>query len=279
MKRRDMVHFLAWLAFIYLLMLGFLYVMQTRMMFFPDPARPNLARNNLGDMRVVTVKTGDGLTLEGWYRPPTDPTKPVILFFHGNAGSMNGRGYKARPFLDAGYGFLFGEYRGFGGNPGAPSEPGLVADSDAWLNFLTRTEAVPPERIVLFGESLGTGIAIRLAARHSDIAALILESPYTSMAALARRTYPIFPVSLLMRNRFDSMEWVGGVRAPTLILHGTNDAVVPYAMGQAVYDALQAPKAFAKYPGGSHIDLFHRGGAQDIMLFLKTRAAPRQKEE
>lgn len=263
-----MTIFLLWPVGLYFLWLGALYLAQDRMVYVPDRVAGTPAGSGLGDMRVIEAQTSDGLTLHGWFRPPSDPGRPTIVFFHGNAGSMRFRGYKARPFLDAGYGFLFAEYRGYGGNPGRPGEENLYRDGRAYMDFL-RSEGIAPVQTVLFGESLGTGVAVRMASEFPQAAALILETPYTSLVDIGVQAYPYLPVRLLMRNRFDSMSLISKITMPTLVLHGDADRIVPYRQGRSLFEASAASeKQFETFPGGSHIDLFERGGSDRIMRFL-----------
>lgn len=267
MKPKDMLTILLCLAAMYAALVLAAFLNQRNMMYFPDRARTLPGQSGVGDMQVVSAVTQDGLQLEGWYKPPADPQKPVIVFFHGNAGGLYGRGFKARPFLDSGYGFLFGEYRGFSGNPGKPTQNGLFADARAWTKWLA-DNGMPIERTVFFGESLGTGIAVRMAAEFPDAAALVLEAPYTSMADVAGFHYGYLPAKYLTLDRYDSLSVIGGVKPPLLVLHGEMDSVVPFSMGKTLYEAANPPKEFAAYERTGHVGIFDRGGAERIMDFL-----------
>lgn len=257
-------------AALYLSACGALHGMQRSFLFHPDAARPVLAvAGHVAGLREVELATEDGLHLLAWYLPPWDG-RPVILMFHGNAGSLSHRPARFAHFAHQGFGLLFPEYRGFGGNPGSPSEQGFTADARAALTFL-QGQGVGPDRVVLFGESLGTGVAVRLAAEQPEgqpVAALILEHPYTGIAPLARRQFPFVPVDLLLRDRFDSLSRIGRVRAPVLVLQGGQDRLVPPAMGQVLFAAALEPKTFWAAPSAGHEDLMRFGAGDVVAEFL-----------
>lgn len=194
---------------------------------------------------------------------------PTIVIFHGNAGHLGHRGFKARVFLDRGYGVLLAAYRGYGGNPGRPGEQGLYADGAAALDYLRDTAGLPPGKIVLYGESLGTGVAVELAARGDlDFAAVILEAPYTSMADLGAHHYPYLPARLLMRDRFDSASKFGRVTAPVLMFCGSRDRVVPPDFGARLYAVAPQGKRLELLEDAGHNDLWEHGAARLVLDFL-----------
>ena len=177
-----------------------LFLFQRQLLYRPSPARPALADLAILGVREIALTTKDGLTLFSWYLPPR-PRRPVITYFHGNGGHVGYRAERLRRFAREGYGVLLAEYRGYAGNPGVPCQNGLFADGDAALDFLTDA-GIEPSEIVLWGESLGSGVAVYLAA-HREVAGLILEAPFTSVAAAAQRHYPFVPAALLIRDRFE----------------------------------------------------------------------------
>ncbi|MCH9003231.1 MAG: alpha/beta hydrolase [Planctomycetes bacterium] len=140
-------------------------------------------------------------------------------------------------------------YRGYGRSTGTPGEDGLYADAEAAWRYLTETRGERPDRIVLFGRSLGGAVAIELARRHNP-AALVVESTFTSLVDVGRHHYPLLPVSLIATHRFDSLSKIAGIACPKLFLHGTDDALIPIDLGRALYDAAQSPKRFLETPGG-----------------------------
>jgi hypothetical protein len=172
----------------------------------------------------VTYTTYDGLTLKAAYRAAEDG-KPTIVFFHGNADNWSGAATATQAMVDAGFGALLAEYRGYSGNPGKPSEQGLYRDGRAAIAWITG-QGVGKDKLVLVGNSLGSGVAVELAVEASPLA-IILISPYSSMTALVREKVPWVPVSLLIQDRFDSQAKLAAITSPILILHGSRDELIP----------------------------------------------------
>jgi uncharacterized protein len=247
---------------------GGLFGFQRRLLYRPRRVRPMLNDLALLGVREIELVTADGLALNSWYLPPQD-RRPVIAYFHGNGGNIGYRGERLRRFAQQGYGVLLAEYRGYGGNSGVPCEQGLFTDGWAALDFLARS-GIGSERIVLWGESLGSGVAVYLAATRR-IAALVLEAPFTSVTACAKRRYPFLPVALLLRDRFDSMSRIAGVTAPLLVLHGERDRVVPARHGRALVAAATAPKEGWFCPHANHVDLAEFGGLDAAIDFIERR--------
>ncbi len=232
---------------------GALWAFQDSLIYFPSTARPAPPEAyGLRGVEEVTVRTADGLGLLAWHAPPAQPGAPVILYLHGNGGNLAHRAARLREVQARGWGALVLQWRGYGGNPGRPGEAGLLADAEAALGVL-RAEGVPPGRTVLWGESLGTGVAVRLAAERPEAAAaLVLESPYTSLLELARLHYPFLPSGLLLRDRYDSLSRIGAVRVPMLIVQGGRDTLVPPSMGRALAEAARAPVQLREQPEAGH---------------------------
>jgi hypothetical protein len=252
----------------YGVLVGGLYVFQRHLLYFPDVRRPEFLDLAVLGVREITLKTGDGLSLLSWYLPPRD-RHPVIAYFHGNGGHIGYRAERLRWFARNGYGVLMAEYRGYGGNPGTPSESGLVADGAAALDFLDG-EGIAPNRFVIYGESLGSGVAVLLAAQR-EVASLILEAPFTSVAEVAQYHYSFIPASALLRDRFDSRAKIGNVRAPILVLHGERDRVVPLRYGRALFDAAPDPKELWLSREAGHEDLVRHGALEAVLDFLRRR--------
>lgn len=179
------------------------------------------------------------------------PGHPVIVYFHGNGGNVSYRAARAQFFQAEGCGALMVEYRGYGGSTGEPSETNFMADARLMLDRLA-AHGYPARRLVLFGESLGSGIAVALAAER-PVAGLILDSPYTALVEVAAKRMPFLPVRLLMLDRFDSLSKIGKVRAPLLVIHGDADDGVPFEMGQKLYAAAPGPKSFVRLKGAGHV--------------------------
>ena len=249
-------------------LVGVLYVFQRNLLYFPMRDRPGLgALAELG-VREVEIETADGLSLLAWYSPPR-ANRQTVVYFHGNGGHIGYRADRVQGFVRDGYGLLMPEYRGYGGNPGTPTEEGLCIDGAAALDFLRR-EGIPPTRLVLYGELLGSGVAVALAVQH-HVAGLILEAPFTSVAEVAQYHYSFIPASSLVRDRFDSLSKIGQVKAPILILHGEQDRVVPLRFGRALFDAAPEPKEFWLSREAGHEDLYQFGAFRAVRRFLEER--------
>lgn len=246
--------------------MGALYVFQRQLLYFPVGGRPELGVLAEFGVREVEVRTVDGLLLLAWYSPPRAGW-PVVAYFHGNGGHIGYRAERLLAFARVGYGVLMVEYRGYGGNPGTPTESGLCADGAAALDFLAG-EGVSPNRLVLYGESLGSGVAVSLAAQR-EIAGLVLEAPFTSVAEVAQHHYSFVPASTLVRDRFDALAKIGNVRAPILVLHGERDRVVPIRFGRALFDAAPQPKEFWVSQEAGHENLMRFGALDPVLQFLE----------
>jgi fermentation-respiration switch protein FrsA (DUF1100 family) len=258
----------------YLALVGGMYVFQRNMLYVPSGATPSPVASGVPEMEVVKLTTSDGLELSSWYRPAED-NRPTIVYFHGNGGHIGYRGANVRPYLDTGFGLLLVSYRGYGGNPGSPNEEGLYLDGRAAMAFLAARE-VPPARTVLYGESLGTGVAVHIAAEQArashPVGALVLEAPLTSTADVGAHHYPWAPVRWLMKDRFESIAKIAEVGTPVFIFHGERDRVVPIRFGRALFDAAVEPKEGLWIPGGNHENLDASGA---VIEFLDRRIGDR----
>lgn len=258
-------------ALLYSVITVAVFLMQRDFMYFPDKSKPVPAQSVAPEMQIVSYKTFDGIDISSWYYPPKDKTFPVIVHFHGNAGNIGDRADRARMFIDKGYGVLLAEYRGYGGNLGSPDEPGLMFDGKAALDFLTST-GISSERIVIYGESLGTGVAVSLgmdmAFDGKQVRAMILESPFSSAVDVGRAHYPFFPVPILLKDRFESMPRISAIRAPLLIVHGEDDDVVPITLGKKLFSAALEPKKAVWLAGAGHNDLYDHGADKAVSEFL-----------
>jgi len=253
---------------IYLAALALLFFMQRRLLFVPNTERPDLAEAGLGpEMRPIEVATPDGLRLLAWYQPAAANPGALLLYLHGNAGHIGHRSDRVRPYLEAGFGVLLVEYRGFGGNPGRPSEAGFYCDARAALDLLAQ-QGVPAKRIVIYGESLGTGVAVQMAVER-ECGALVLEAPYTSVAAVAQSRYWMFPVRQLVIDRFDSLAKIRGIRCPVFVMHGERDQVIPIRYGRELFQAAPEPKEAKWFPDGNHTNFDEFGGPAAVLEFLR----------
>jgi fermentation-respiration switch protein FrsA (DUF1100 family) len=253
---RTVLFFVAIIGALYLALVVYLYVIQERILYHPNLIRPRLQEWGAADMAEVTLKTADGLELNAWYKPAREG-RPTILHFHGNAGHIGGRGRKLSPYREAGFGLLLVDYRGYGGNAGTPSEQGLYHDGRAALAFLTAS-GVPASRIVLYGESLGSGVATQMArelAEKEPVAALILEAPFSAAGDVGAYHYPYIPVRTLLRDRFASIEKIAQVKTPVMIVHGEDDRTIPVVLGRNLFAAAREPKQGQWIPQAGHVNL------------------------
>lgn len=242
------------------------FVAQRHFIYFPDGIRPEPDRAILPHIEPVTLETADGLSLLAWHQAPRRQGAPTLVYFHGNARHMGVRAEKLAPYLEAGFGGLLTSWRGFSGNPGRPSEQGLYDDGRAALRFLERA-GVPPARTILYGESLGTGVAVQLATEMRP-AAVVLEAPYTSIPDVAAWRVPIAPVKPLIIDRFDSLAKIASVRAPLLVVHGEHDTTIPVRFGRTLFEAANDPKQGVFIEGAGHLDLYDHGMAGIVVDFL-----------
>lgn len=258
---------------VYATMLGLLFVMQRDLMYPRNPARAAIAAADLPGVEETTLTTSDGETLVAWVAPPREG-KPVLLFFHGNAGNFGRPARQARfkALTADGTGLFAVNYRGYGGSTGNPTEAGIQLDARAAYD--AAVARFGEARLVGYGESLGTGVVLKLASEVA-LTAIILEAPYLSTAAVAQEVYPFVPIGLLMRDQFRSDRVIGQVRAPLLVLHGERDSVIPFAHGRALYDLANEPKRMVRFPGGDHEDLPVWGSLPAIRSFLADVAAGR----
>ncbi len=258
-------------AVAYLALIALLFLFQRSLLYHPSATVPAPGDSGVGDMRVVGLRTDDGLTLQAWYAPSRGDEGPVVVYFCGNAGHIGYRAFKVRRLLDAGFGALLVGYRGYGGNPGRPTEAGLYADGRAALRFLAG-KGVDAGHTVLYGESLGSGIAVRMAqeqAGSAAVAAVVLETPYTSISDVAAWHYPLMPARWLIRDRFDALAAIGAISAPLLVFHADDDSIIPIALARRLFDAAAQPKEARWFSAGGHGGLFEAGAGDLVIDFIR----------
>jgi fermentation-respiration switch protein FrsA (DUF1100 family) len=231
-----------------------LFVGQRKILFRCDAAEVDPATLGL-KAEILRLKTEDGETLLAWRVLPA-PGQLLILYFHGNAGGLDLRVERFRAIAKAGMGFLAIEYRGYASSTGSPSERGLKLDGEAAYTAAVAS-GVAPERIVALGESLGSGVAVALAARH-NLGALVLDSPYSSIVDVAASAYWFVPVRALLRDPFRNDLLIGTIHTPTLIVHGSKDVVVPIRFGEKLFGLANPPKDFWRVEGAAHLAMGER---------------------
>ncbi|HLO75314.1 MAG TPA: alpha/beta hydrolase [Magnetospirillum sp.] len=256
----------------YALLVGGLAIFQRDMIYHPGTSLPDPGQVGVPEMTPVPVRTSDGMVVTGWYAAPADPARPTVVYCHGNARTLAERAHKARLLLDAGYGVFLVGYRGYGGNPGRPSEQGLYADARAVVGWVMGRD-VPMDKVVLYGESLGTGVAVQLATELPDVRALVLEAPFTRLPDLAPAYVPPAIVPALMLDHYDSLAKIGGITAPLLIMHGEHDGIVPIAMGRRMLDAAHGNAEGLFLAEAGHNNLWEHGAGDAVLAFIERVSA------
>ena len=244
------------------------FLLQRRLMYFPDPTHFDPASIGLAGVEEIVLPTPGGQKVISWYAG-AKPGSPTILYFHGNAGGLESRSERIRKYTSRGLGIFMMTYRGFGGSTGSPSERANVADAKFAYDTLV-AKGVSPSSIVVYGESLGSGVATQVAA-GKKVAGLVLDAPYTSIADLAALHYPYLPARWLMTDRYETLRYIGKVQAPVLVMHGEADDIIPVEMGREVFAAANDPKEIATFPGAGHSDHYQFGSYDVIYRWLGER--------
>jgi fermentation-respiration switch protein FrsA (DUF1100 family) len=232
---------------------GLFWTAQRKLIYFPSQ-NVGIASEISSDAEEVVFTTDDGLTLSAWWVPATEsPNGSTIVVFHGNGGNRTDRAPLARALAGREYGVLLMDYRGYGGNPGSPSEAGLLLDAEAAVAYAMSRHDVDPDRLVYFGESLGAAVAIAVAQEHPP-AALVLRSPFTSLPDVASVHYPYLPTGLLLRDQYPNIDTITTLDIPVLVIAGSQDTIVPIAQSREVFNAAPGPKRFVTIEGADHND-------------------------
>ena len=241
------------LVFFYVLLLIIVFLFQGNLLYHPNTNNylQNQVEREPAEVEKVTITTKDKIDLIGWFYNRNLEEYKTILFFHGNAGSLENRTYKLNHFKNLNLNFLIIAWRGFSGNKGKPNEMGLYEDAKSAIKWL-KAKGVKEKNIILYGESLGTGVVVEVA-QNKNYAGVILESPFTSMVNMGKKYYPFFPVNLLLKDKFESYKKINNIFVPVLIMHGKVDKIVPYDMGKKMYELANEPKFFYSQEYGDHM--------------------------
>jgi len=268
-------HIFIMLAGAYLLLVALLFFFQGSLVYRPsrhlvatpaDHERPM-------DYEDISLQTFDGVKLHGWFVPAAAP-KGTVLMFHGNAGNISHRLETIAIFHNMGYNAMIIDYRGYGRSEGSPGEEGTYRDAEAAWGYLTRTRKIDPDKIVIFGRSLGAAVAAWLAVeKHS--AGLIIESAFTSVPDRGAELYKFLPVRFLARINYDTLGRIGKLRCPLLVIHSRDDEIIPYHHGEKLFEAAKEPKRFQEISGG-HNDGFITSGSvyKDALSQFLSEAIP-----
>lgn len=248
----SVAKFLLTLLAIYAVFVLLVFLGQRKLMYYPSTQRVQPAELGLSGIDEVTLELGNGHELHSWYAA-ADDGQPTLLLFHGNAGAVSDRAHRFVDFMPLGFGLFVLGYPGYGGSDGSPSEAAFTEAATAAYEFL-RSQGLNPADIVIYGESIGSGVAVKLAAQV-DASALVLEAPMASAVDVASRHYPYLPVGLLLQDSFLSSERIASIGMPLLIIHGTDDRIIPIESGELLFEAAVEPKTFTPISGAGHNDL------------------------
>ena len=252
---------------IYFVILFFLFFYQRNLLYHPN--ENNYSGDQLTvDIKEVKITTQDNIELLAWYHEKNLKDYKTILYFHGNAGSLENRIHKLNHFKNLDINFLIIAWRGFSGNEGKPSEKGLYEDGESAVKWLLN-KGIEEKNIILYGESLGTGIATHIS-QNKNFAGVILETPFTSMVDVAKTFYPYIPVSLVLKDKFENKKKMKNISSPILVMHGELDQIVPFRMGEKIYKIANTPKYsyFTKYD--NHMMEYDENLIRALESFLKS---------
>ncbi len=253
-------------AGVYIALAATAWALQGQLVYNVDPTRVLPSALGLEGIREHNLAVGNGESLVVW-RATAKAGQPTLLYFPGNAGNLGRRKVRFAYFTGRGLGLYAVNYRGYGGSTGRPSEATIVADARRAYDDLVASGTRPAD-IVFYGESLGTGVAARLAS-EKPAAGLILDAPYTSMADVGAREYPFLPVHMLLTERYETINIINGIKMPLLVVHGTADPLVPTDMGRAVYAKAREPKQLALIEGAGHSNHGDFGSYEKMMDFIR----------
>ena len=266
-KKMYILYIFGLAVLIYLIIAFVLYNYQRSLLY--HPSENNYSGDKLTvSIEKVKIENDDGIELLAWYHKKIKEKNKTILFLHGNAGSLENRIHKINHFNDMDVNFLIISWRGFSGNKGHPTEKGLYEDAKSGVNWLKK-KGIKEKNIIIYGESLGTGIATEIA-QNNNFAGVILESPFTSMVAAAKSNYPIFPIRLLLKDKYESDKKIKNIKSPILIMHGGKDKVVPFWMGKKLYELANQPKYSYFNEYDDHMMEFNDDLINSITSFIKS---------
>jgi fermentation-respiration switch protein FrsA (DUF1100 family) len=265
--RKNLLKLILIIFFLYFFVLVFLYFYQRNLLYLPN--ENNYSGDKISvDIQKVKIPTSDNIELLGWYHEKNLKDHKTLVYFHGNAGSLENRIHKLNHFKNMNINFLIIAWRGFSGNNGKPTEEGLYIDGKSAIDWLIK-KGVDEKNLILYGESLGTGVATHLA-QNKNYAGVILETPFTSMIDTAKKFYPYIPVSLLLKDKFENYKKIKNINSPILVMHGEVDQIVPFFMGKKIYELANEPKYsyFTKYD--DHMMEYDENLVLALKSFLKS---------
>ncbi len=251
----------------YLLIVIFVYFNQRNLLYHPFENNYTTDEANFS-YEEVFIPTSSGKKLKAWFHKKDLKQNKTLIFFHGNAGDLRNRIYKLNLIKNFDINFLIVAYRGFSGNKGSPTEDGLYQDARDALDWLNKQEIID-EQIIIYGESLGTGVSVEVA-QNKKFAGIILESPFTSMVDAGKHYYFYLPVSLLLKDRYESLNKLKNIKIPILVMHGEKDRIVPFHMGKKIFKEANEPK-YSYFPKeDDHMMEYNQELLNSIQKFLKS---------
>jgi len=256
------------IVYIYLGMAALLYFQQRSLMYFPGGERENIATFKITQPEIISVQSTPDISFNAWYWP-ADIGMPTLVFFHGNGQAYQYWVNKLMIYHNQGYGVFFTDYRGYGGAKGNPGEQGIYTDARAHINSLLKSTNLTTNDLIYHGESLGTGVATQMAIEFPP-KAIIYESAYSATNDIGKSRYWMFPIDLLMKDKYRSADKIKTLTMPKLFVHGTKDKVIPIRFGRALYDAAPEPKKWIEIENAGHNDLYDNGAQLHISKFLST---------
>ena len=251
----------------YCLLLTFVFFYQRKLLYHPNFSNHVTGDGLIHSIEKINIKTEDDIDLKGWFHLK-DLKKKTILFFHGNAGTLDNRIYKLNFLGNLDINFLIIAWRGYSGSSGKPTELGLYQDAKSAVNWLN-LRGIAEKNIILYGESLGTSVAIEIG-QKKIFAGIILEAPFTSMVDAGKKYYPFFPVKLLLKDKYESKNKIKNIKFPILVMHGKKDKIIPFYMGEAIYNLANKPKFKYFSDNDDHMMDFDENLVNEISSFLKS---------
>jgi len=253
------------LVLIYIIVIVFLNFYQRKIIYHPFVSSYSKTEKEFKYKEVI-IETNDNLKLKSWFHEKDIKNKKTLVFFHGNAGDLSNRIYKLNVLKGLDINFLILAYRGFSGNLGKPSEKGLYEDAKSTLKWLNEL-GIKDNQIIIYGESLGASVAVEVS-QNKNFSGIILEAPFTSMTRIGKKYYPIFPVNLILKDKFNTIDKLKNIKSPVMVLHGKKDKIVPFEMGEEVFDKLKKPKFSYFTKEDDHMMEFNEEMFKNLKSFL-----------
>lgn len=247
----------------------FLFVFQRKIIFNVSGSPKKPSEYGLKDIREINVITSDKFKLLCWYSKPNNKNLPTLIYFHGNSFDIGERAYRIKRYIDHGWGVLLVSWRGFSGNRGKPTESNLYIDAESIMNWIDKENFIKNDDIVLYGESLGAGVAIEMAIRYT-FKSVVLEAPFTSIVDIAQKKYKIYPAKFLVLDKFDNLSKIKKINSPLLIISGKKDEIVPHSHSVKLYNAANKPKDSLFVDDAMHNNLYDFNIEKKVIDFNKS---------